>query len=160
MTFFESARRGVWLGAALLAAGCGSPEENATPAGDATTEAPAEAPAEETSAAPAPHSAPRAALPLLSPDERRAALFVVPGDALVEVDGQLAARRNGVVELVGKVGDVRRVRVFKGAKSTEEKLVTIQEAGAVPAFLDLNEPSPRAKAGSTKGKPVRFSFDE
>jgi hypothetical protein len=87
------------------------------------------------------------------------ALFVVPGDASVEVDGQLVARRNGVVDLVGKVGDVRRVRVFKDAKSTEEKVVTIQNTEASPPLLDLNEPAPRAAGGPLKS-PVRFNYDE
>lgn len=155
-------RRAGWLTAMLLAGGCTQPadgpaasgqkgpgETSATPAGSSKPTAPGGA------------QGPRATRPLLAPDERRAALFVVPGDALVEVDGQLAGRRNGVVELVGKPGEVRRVRVFKGAKSTPEKAVTIQENGASPAFLDLNEPAaPQAASGPQRPPPTRFSFDE
>ena len=45
----------------------------------------------------------------------------MPVTAPYEVDGQVVRRRNGLVELVGRVGDVFRLRAFKGAKSTEEK---------------------------------------
>ena len=36
----------------------------------------------------------------LGSGERRVAVFVIPGDASVEVDGQLARRRNGAIEIV------------------------------------------------------------
>jgi serine/threonine-protein kinase len=87
-------------------------------------------------------------------------LVVLPGDASVEVDGQPVRRRNGVIELVGKVGDVHRVRVFKGAKSTEEKAVTIPAAGTLPGLLDLNAPLPPAARGKPAGRPVHFGIDE
>jgi WD40 repeat protein/tRNA A-37 threonylcarbamoyl transferase component Bud32 len=104
---------------------------------------------------------PRAtARPRLGAGERRVAVMVLPGDASVEVDGQPVRRRNGVIELVGKAGEVHRVRVFKGAKSTEEKAVTIQEAGATPALLDLNAPVSQVARGKAAGKPVHFGIDE
>jgi serine/threonine-protein kinase len=88
-------------------------------------------------------------------------LFVVPGDALVEVDGQPAYRRDGVIELTGKVGDVRRVRVWKGAKTTEEKAVKIQEAQPSPPLVDLNEAPPPKPAAKGAKKPARFGgFDD
>lgn len=100
----------------------------------------------------------RSELRMLGSDEVRVAFFVVPGDAPVEVDGLPVRRRNGVIELVGKVGDVRRVRAFKGAKATEEKSVTIKAKGAEPSLLDANE----EKAGPlvAKAKPARFDVDE
>ncbi|WP_437626129.1 hypothetical protein [Sorangium sp. So ce1151] len=88
----------------------------------------------------APRAAARPGMAVLGPDERRVALLVVPGDALVEVDGQPAYRRDGAIDLTGKVGAVRRVRVWKGTKTTEEKAVTIQETGPSPPLVDLNEP--------------------
>lgn len=105
----------------------------------------------------------RAEMRTLGPGERRVALVVVPGDASVEVDGQPAWRRDGVIELVGKEGDEHRVRVFKGAKSTEEKTVRIEEGGASPAVVDLDAPPPPgARAPGTEvAKPMRFGrFDE
>ncbi len=93
----------------------------------------------------------------LGPDERRVMVFVLPGDASVEVDGRPAFRRNGVIELVGKVGDVRKLRVFKGPRSTEEKTITIGEAGATPALVDLNEVVLVAAGTTTKkAKPLVF----
>ena len=98
----------------------------------------------------------RPELSLLGADERRVALLVVPGDALVEVDGQPAYRRGGAIDLIGKVGDVRRVRVWKGAKTTEEKAVTIQEGRLSPAIIDLNEAPPPKPVWKAPKQPTRF----
>lgn len=99
---------------------------------------------------------------LRKPDEQRVAVVVLPGDARVEVDGQAVERRNGLVDLVGKIGDVRRLRVSKGDKSTGDKIVTIAEGGAVPPVVDLNAPLPvdTAPATAKKSAPVQFGFDE
>jgi eukaryotic-like serine/threonine-protein kinase len=106
-------------------------------------------------------AAARPELSFLGADERRVALIVVPGDAFVEVDGQPAYRRDGVIDLTGKVGEVRRVRVWKGTRTTEEKAVTIQEAQASPALVDLNEAPPPKPAAKAAKKPTRFgSFDD
>lgn len=96
---------------------------------------------------------------LLGPDERRVAVFVVPGDALVEVDGQRVERRDGVVELVGKLGAVQRLRAWKGDKSSETKEITITESGANPSFVDVNEVKPAAKSGKAKPKAARFDLE-
>jgi len=98
---------------------------------------------------------------LLQTNEIRVALVVLPGDARVEVDGQVAERREGLVDLEGKVGDVRRVRATKGDKATE-KSVTISENGPTPALLDLNAPGPTEPTSATKKKSslVQFGFDE
>lgn len=92
------------------------------------------------------------ALKDLGPTGRRVIVMVLPGDASVEVDGIAVRRRDGVVELLGKVGDVRRLRVLKGAQSIE-KDVTIQEAGASPALLDLNARASGAGAGAGSAEP-------
>jgi eukaryotic-like serine/threonine-protein kinase len=108
-----------------------------------------------------PRAAARPEMAVLGPGERRVALIVVPGDALVEVDGQPAYRRDGVIDLTGKVGDVRRVRVWKGAKSTEEKAVTIHETQPSPALVDLNEAPPPKPAAKGPKKPASFGgFDD
>lgn len=140
------------LGTCLVA--CGQPVSGAPGGGPEASGA-----APEVSAAG--KVAARPVMPVLGPEERRVALFVVPGDALVEVDGQPAMRRDGAIDLIGKVGDVRRVRVWKGAKTTEEKTVTIQDTTASPSLVDLNEaPPPKAAAKGPK-KPTRFGgFDD
>ncbi len=100
---------------------------------------------------------PRLKASRMGPDERRVLLFVLPGDASVEVDGRPLYRRNGFVELVGKVGETRKVRVFDGARSTEEKTVAIGEGEATPSLIDLNEAVPAATGPKTKkAKPLVF----
>jgi len=100
---------------------------------------------------------PRLKAQRLGPDERRVILLVLPGDASVEVDGRPAFRRNGFVELVGKVGETRRLRVFKGARSTEEKNITIGDGVATPLLIDLNEIVQRIAAPTKKkAKPLVF----
>jgi hypothetical protein len=74
--------------------------------------------------------------PALADGEVRVPLFVLPGDAAVEVNDVLVRRRNGTVELVGKIGDERRVRVFIGSMRTEEKVVKIEELGTSPPMID------------------------
>lgn len=163
-----SARRAAAWGGLLSVAllGC-APQGADTGAPPAATSAAAAGsgavPGLRSSGAQAPRAAARSWHAILGADERRVAVVVLPGDALVEVDGQPVRRRDGVVELVGKVGEVRLVQAFKGAKSTEEKAVTIQEGGASPALVDLDEPLPRKAAraaGKGKGRPVTFGFDE
>ncbi|WP_437568373.1 hypothetical protein [Sorangium sp. So ce542] len=152
-----------WMAVLLVACGqpasgggAGEQVDSGATAGEAS-------PAREAPTASAARTARRAQLRALGPDERRVAIVVLPGDASVEVDGQPARRRDGLIELVGKVGEQHRVRAFKGAKSTGEKTVTIEESGASPALLDLYEPPPpgAAKPVTPQKKPIRFdNFDE
>lgn len=67
-----------------------------------------------------------------------AKVVVLPGDAIVEVDGIVVQRRDGAIDLSGKSGDKRKLRVIKGNVQREWD-VTIQETGASPPKLDLNE---------------------
>ncbi|WP_437496913.1 hypothetical protein [Sorangium sp. So ce1099] len=83
--------------------------------------------------------APAAARPAahrLDAGERRVKLLVLPADAVVEVDGVPVRRRDGVIELSGKVGQAHRVRVSRGAQHGETT-VTLTDAGASPPSLDL-----------------------
>jgi hypothetical protein len=89
----------------------------------------------------APQDSARKEQPLLAEDEVRVALVVLPGNAQVEVDNVSVRRRHGAVELVGKVGDERRVRVFLGTTRTEERIVKIEATGASPALIDASAPS-------------------
>lgn len=95
---------------------------------------------------------------MLAPDEVRVALLVIPGDAAVEVDKVPVRRRDGMIELVGKVGDEHRVRVFLGATSSDEKVVKIEAAGTSPPLIDATELSV-GKSGPAK-TPVVFDVNE
>jgi hypothetical protein len=70
------------------------------------------------------------------PSGWRVTLMVLPGDAEVEVGGVAVRRRDGVIELTGKVGETQRLRVFKGADNIERDVI-LQTAGASPPVLDL-----------------------
>lgn len=118
-----------WM--AIVVAGCGQ--------GRRELDAEAEAPAvndEDTEASGNEMALFRGAKDL-GPGERRFNVFVLPGDAAVEVNGVPVRRRDGVVELTGKVGDERRLRLTKGVQYHEE-VVKLDEAGASPALLDLD----------------------
>ncbi len=103
--------------------------------------------------------------PRLGPDQRRVTVIVLPGNATVEVDGQPAQRRNGVIELTGKVGEIRKLRVSssilsasKGAR-TDERKVVIGENGASPPLIDLNEALQQGPAGEPEKK-FSFKFED
>ena len=72
----------------------------------------------------------------LGPSGRRVSVIVLPGDAEIEVAGVVVRRRDGVVELMGQVGQALPLRVFKGDISIERS-VTILDTGASPPLLDL-----------------------
>jgi hypothetical protein len=117
-----------WAGVIALAAACGAAGDGGAPGTEA---------AEDDALAPGAEDAPqRPSLRDLGPGARRVKVIVLPGDAEVEVDGLAARRRDGVIELAGKPGDRRRLRVFKGSQSIE-RVVTIEASGASPPRLDL-----------------------
>lgn len=145
---------GIFVAAAAMSlVACGQPPPGAGSGGPAAS-------ATATPVRAGLKAAARPELAFLGPGDRRVALVVVPGDALIEVDGQPAYRRDGVIDLTGKVGDVRRVRVWKGAK-VEEKAVTIQEAQPSPPLVDLNEAPPPKPVAKAAKKPARYGgFDD
>ncbi len=146
----------VLLAAPLYIFGCASANDDPTMISPSASTAPPDSREAKTRARRVNHPVDR----LLGPDERRVAVLVVPGDALVEVDGQRVERRDGVIDLVGKVGDVHRLRAWKGAKSTEVKEMTIEEAGVNPSFVDVNEVKPVPKNEKVKSKAARFELDD
>lgn len=138
--------------ALALAAACGN-------GGPADT-----APASLNAAPLEPSSLPSGALPsppLASPQlpdgTRRVNVIVLPGDALVEVDGTPARRRDGVIELLGRVDEVHRLHIYKGAASLDRE-VSIPEPGTSVPLVDLNAPpparAPAATAASSSAEPT------
>jgi hypothetical protein len=97
-------------------------------------------------------SFPRLKVAPIKADERRVMIFVLPGDASVEIDGRLTFRRHGVVEIVGRIGDEHKLRAFKGKRSTEEKSVILRETGASVSFVNLDEVSPTANSADPEKK--------
>ena len=77
----------------------------------------------------------------LGPDARRVKVVVLPVDADVEVDNVLTARRQGVIEFVGKLGQTRKLHVQRGAKHRTFE-ISIGQDGASPPRIDLNEKLP------------------
>ncbi|WP_437994987.1 hypothetical protein WMF26_26670 [Sorangium sp. So ce185] len=116
---------------ALLSAlgACGQPGVEEGGAEPATS-------ADETAVEARAPAAPRPSARRLGAGERRVKLLVLPADAVVEVDGVPVRRRDGVIELSGKVGQTHRVRVSRGARHGETT-VTLTDAGASPPSLDL-----------------------
>ncbi|XXT24955.1 hypothetical protein WME94_25815 [Sorangium sp. So ce429] len=72
----------------------------------------------------------------LGAGERRVKLLVLPADAAVEVNGVPARRRDGVIELSGRVGQTHRVRLSRATQHAET-IVTVVDAGVSPPSLDL-----------------------
>jgi hypothetical protein len=125
-------KRAIFVLLGVTICGCGS-------SGEKKAQADAGAPA--SSAAPVrarltSKDSSRIEQPTLADDQVRVSLFVVPGDALVEVDGAVVRRRHGTIELVGKVGDEHRVRVVSGTTRTNEQVVKIDVQGTLPPMID------------------------
>lgn len=73
----------------------------------------------------------------LGSNARRMKVIVLPGDAAVEIDGVPVRRKEGIIELVGKVGETHRLRVVRGAQYLERDVSIPQEGGGSPLVLDL-----------------------
>ena len=90
-------------------------------------------------------AAPAPMLKAMGPSARRVKVIVLPGSASVEVDGTAARRRDGVIELTGKVGEARRLRVMDDTRQLEVD-VKIEEGGASPPVVDLGAQPPKGGA--------------
>lgn len=122
----------IWICATI--SGCGSAGE--TKVGDAGAPASSAAPARTRLT---PKESSRVEQPQLAADQVRVPLFVLPGDAIVEVDGVQVRRRQGTIELVGKVGEEHRVRVRASSETmqADEKVVKIEANATEPALIDV-----------------------
>ena len=140
----------------LLAWGCGS-ESKRDETGVTPTQSPISSSAHvrQRSSADVAMATPQR---VLDADQVRVALLVLPGDAAVEVDKIPVFRRNGMVELVGRVGDEFRVDISWWGDKKIERMVKIEPTGASPASIDAEEES-KAKSGPVKG-PAIFNDEE
>lgn len=139
----ENARKRAPLSIAVLLLACQEPGvgQGTTPL-DASDEDIVDIPAEDTPQQPS--------LKDLGPNARRAKVIVLPGDAAVEVDGWVARRRSGVIELTGEAGQVSLLRVFKGERNIERHVTIEEDAGASPPLIDLDERPVRAAGARGK----------
>lgn len=94
----------------------------------------------------------------LGPSGRRVKVVVLPGDAEIEIAGVVTRRRDGVVELTGKTGDVRRLRVSKGGTYIEQD-VTIKDWSASPELIDLAAKIVSKRGAIEPKKPGQGTFD-
>jgi serine/threonine-protein kinase len=117
-------------GAGIWAMTRGPSEEETTPAPAATESAPPEPTTEPTETAEAtPPPAPE-------PEPKRVKVVIIPSDSKVEVEGEVADTKDGLLELEGKPGKVFKVRAFKGPSETEAEVV-ITESGALPPKIEV-----------------------
>ena len=128
-------RFGRLLGASfmgLLLAACADPPTDKTAAGGADLDARADDDDIAEKQAP-----PAMALKGLGADGRRMKVIVLPGEASVEVDGLAARRRDGIIELTGKVGEKHQLRVFDESRTGELEVV-IEDGQTSPSVVDLS----------------------
>jgi serine/threonine-protein kinase len=108
----------------------------------AATRAPSDTPAPPTAAAatPPPSASETAGEPPPPPPPKaetlRVKVTIVPDDVQVEVEGQLVAVKNKQIELTGELGQVFRVRAFKGTSETSAE-VTLSREGAIPSLMEV-----------------------
>jgi dipeptidyl aminopeptidase/acylaminoacyl peptidase len=89
--------------------------------------------------------------------QRRVDVLVIPGDAVVEVDGKRARRRDGVIEVLLQAGEEKLLKASAAGAVVPEKTVTIQDAAGKPVVVDLTE---KPAAGKGAQKVTHFGFDE
>jgi len=94
-----------------------------------------------------------------APGARRVDVFVLPGDALVEVDGKPARRRDGVIEVLLDPDEEKHLQATAGASGARvhDKSATLRAGASGPLLLDLNAELPSAgKNGPARPKAFRF----
>lgn len=126
-------KRASFVGICMALVGCSSAGETKVEDAGAPASSAAPARARLTS-----KDSLRVEQPQLGADQVRVQLFVLPGDAIVEVDGVQVRRRQGTIELVGKVGEEHRVRVRVSSEmmQADEKVVKIEANATEPALID------------------------
>lgn len=67
----------------------------------------------------------------------RGRVLVLPGRSTAELDGHPVSKRAGFLEIVGVVGEKKKLRLFKGETSIEKEIL-LGASGAEPAFVDID----------------------
>ncbi len=106
------------------------PDPVAAASGPPATAASAPQPAATAAPTATPAATPTDATP------KRVRVVILPSDAKVEVEGEPAKLRDGILEIEGKPGSVFRVRAFKGKDETIADVV-VTEAGALPPKIEV-----------------------
>ena len=70
------------------------------------------------------------------PEPKRVKVVILPSNAKVEVEGEPAEVKDGLLELEGKPGKVFKVRAFQGISETEAEVV-VTESGALPPKIEV-----------------------
>jgi WD40 repeat protein len=94
----------------------------------------------------------------LGADMVRVKVVVLPTDADVEIDGIATARRQGVIEFVGKLGQTRKIRVQRGAKHRSFD-INIGAGGVSPTRVDLNDKLAGSGRPGSTDKPLKTKAD-
>ncbi|AUX42889.1 protein kinase [Sorangium cellulosum] len=163
-----ASRAPVVAGAALLAAGIAagvyfisrpSPEPAAPPPAAAEALPPPAATPTPTAPPPAAPAVTPSFVAAVEPQPKRVQVVILPVDASVEVEGQRATTRNGILDITGPPGSRHRVRVFKGA-AEELAEVIVTDTGAWPPKVELaprpakGAPAPPAKSAPAAPPPA------
>jgi serine/threonine-protein kinase len=67
---------------------------------------------------------------------KRVRVVILPADASIEIEGEPAKAKDGVLDIEGTLGSVHRVRVFKGPGETIADVV-VTETGALPPKIEV-----------------------
>jgi serine/threonine-protein kinase len=80
---------------------------------------------------------------------RRVKVVIMPSDASIEIEGEKAIAKSGLLEFSGTLGSVHRIRIFKGKNETTTDVI-ITEAGPSPPKIELTfgGPKPATSTGS------------
>jgi serine/threonine-protein kinase len=108
---------------------------------------------------PAPPSSAQVPSPTVVPvavdtSPRRVKVVIMPADASIEIEGEKAVAKSGLLEITGTLGSVHRVRIFKGKNETITDVI-VTEAGPSPPKIELTfgGPKPSATASAAPPKP-------
>ncbi|WP_437680945.1 protein kinase domain-containing protein [Sorangium sp. So ce131] len=123
---------------------------SAQPPAAASAQPPAAASAQPTAARPSPDAPPDGA-------SRRVKLVVMPSGVSAEVDGAPARVQDGILDIVGRIGSVHTVRLFRGKDDVQGEVV-ITESGALPPKMEL-APSRPPPARAKVPPPARADAD-
>ncbi|HHH30141.1 MAG TPA: serine/threonine protein kinase [Polyangiaceae bacterium] len=94
------------------------------------------------------------AAPEPEPEPKRVKVVILPSNAKVEVEGEPAEVKDGLLELEGKPGKVFKVRAYQGISETEAEVV-VTESGALPPKIEvkLGQKLKLPRGGATASAP-------